>query len=122
MIGNKMTKEELNKKFIKFIKLVIKASYEIPELIRLGVDVNCTDKNGDTALFLATRGNNLDLVKLLVERVGVDVNQVIVYEDDGLNDDMANMPEDDRPWTALRLANYFNRKEIAEYLKQHGAS
>jgi len=71
-------------------------------LVENGADVNVKDEDGKTPLMKAAIHGDADIVKLLVES-GADVNA-----------------KDKKGKTALAFANEKN-KDIAEYLKEHGA-
>lgn len=76
-------------------------------LILSGADVNIMNDSGFTPLHWAVMSKNIDLVKLLVSR-GANVN--------------ANAADSDKPpITPLVMAAGSERKQIATYLKQHGA-
>ena len=47
-------------------------------LIEAGVNINAKDKDGDTALMLASIYNNLNMVKYLIEK-GANINYKNVY-------------------------------------------
>jgi len=84
------------------------------EIVRLlmehGFDVNKRDDWGRTPLMWAAQRAPLDTVKFLVD-VGADVNII-----SGKNMNGVSSSE-----TALRLATKSNRKDVVEFLKQHGA-
>ena len=57
-----------------------------------------------TALMLAAQNGHMDVVKLLIRRLGANVNQL---KKDGAS--------------ALHIASFFKRTEVAKYLARHGA-
>ena len=60
-----------NKKLLKAISEG--KSSEVAQLLHKGADENAKEKNGDTALIIAARGRNIDVVELLIN-AGADVN------------------------------------------------
>jgi hypothetical protein len=76
---------------------------EAKRLIQKGADVNAKDKEGWTALMMATLHGKIEIVKLLID-MGVDVNA---------NDNYGQ--------TALIEAVKWGKKEIVELLLENGA-
>ncbi len=68
------------------------------ELIELGADVNIKDKNGRTALMLASSVSKIEIVKKLVNN----------YADLNIQDNFG--------WTALMLASYYSQYETCRFL------
>ena len=81
----------------------LKSAKEIEVLIQQGADVNIKNKDGNTALIIASEKGSLDLVNILLEG-GADVQQ-----------------KDGRGWTALMWASSCRNKEIVEMLISKGA-
>ena len=81
----------------------LKSAKEIEVLIQQGADVNIKNKDGNTALIIASEKGSLDLVNMLLEN-GADVQQ-----------------KDGRGWTALMWASSCRNKEIVEMLISKGA-
>ena len=67
------------------------------------MDINAKNKDGETALMLASSEGHLEIVKLLIEK-GADVN---VKNEDGK--------------TALTLASRYGHLEVVKYLVENGA-
>ena len=77
--------------------------FKVKSLLEQGADINAKDKNGRTALILATEKGYVEIVKVLLEH-GADVNAI---------DKNCNVP--------LSLAKEKGHSEIAQLLKQAGA-
>lgn len=91
---------EIDFKNTQLIQAVINNQEKpILALLQNGVDVNLSDKNGQTPLMWAVWQGNNNLVKLLLLN-GADVNIA-----------------DQQGWTALRYAEELEEPEIAELLK-----
>lgn len=76
----------------------------IVELLEAGVDVNCSDGDGNTALLEACRNNQCNIVEILLE-AGADVNQ-----------------SNSGGQTPLLVASMCNNVPLAEILMEAGAS
>lgn len=78
---------------------------KIQTLIKYGINPKAKNVNGDTALRFATENNHLDVVKYLVETVGLDVNNA---NRDGT--------------TALIMATFNDNTNMIKYLAYMGAN
>lgn len=78
---------------------------ELKSILKSGIDINkkYKDRNDETALIVASKKGNLEIVKCLIEN-RADVNA-----------------EDNDGWTALMYALNIGRIDIAEYLIEKGA-
>lgn len=113
MQNNINNQEEKRVQELKFLKAIdslnpyeINNIKEIIELIK-NVNINCKDRNGNSALHLACKKNNTQLVKLLLEkkanflaknfaeklpvdyidwRKGQDISQILLYKHQEIND------------------------------------
>jgi hypothetical protein len=91
-------------KNIKLLKAISEGrSSEVEQLLHKGADENAKEKNGDTALIIATRGRNTDIVKLLIN-AGADVNA---------NNNIGD--------TALIVASRGGKADVVELLIEAGA-
>ena len=99
--GQSILKIESKKDFFSYVKDGNRKI--IKEMINNGTDINLKDKDGWTALMIATDNNDSKTVDLLVE-LGSDIN---LQNDDGQ--------------TALMLATFSGYEEIGKYLILHGA-
>lgn len=72
-----------------------------------GARVDYGDKNGETALMVASRAGHARIIRYLVERVRANVDLTFTDRGDG--------------WTALMFAGYFGNLSIVRYLVEHGA-
>jgi len=92
----------------KLSKQLIEAAEEwnlkkVKELVKQGADVNAVDHCGGTALTYAAIGDNLDIVKYLIEEHGADVNAV-----------------DEWGRTVLMYAAEKGNLDMVKYLIEHG--
>ena len=78
-------------------------------LIDNGADVNAQEKNGGTALMLASSNGHTDIAKLLIDK-GADVN---AQRDPGYSPFYS--------LSALAIASFKGHREITELLKEAGA-
>jgi ankyrin repeat protein len=104
--------------------------------IKGGIDVNMKDKEGYSALLIATEKGDIDMVKLLLEK-GADVNArdidgytALMYVAYNGNLEIAKLllehgadvhARDKDKWTALMIAKIQKRADIVELLRKHGA-
>jgi len=72
-------------------------------LVEHGADVNASEDDGATAVYIASQNGHLEVVRYLVEH-GADVN---ASEDDGI--------------TTLLIASQEGHLEVVQYLVEHGA-
>ncbi len=91
----------INKKLLKAISE--DRSSEVEQLLHKGADENAKERNGDTALIIATRGRNTDVVKLLIN-ADADVNA---------NNNIGD--------TALIVASKGGKADVVELLIEAGA-
>ncbi len=96
--------QQKNDTYTQFFKAVQKnRANDVRALIAKGVDPELTDRNGETALIVATRAANLDVIEALIG-AGAKVNKPSVYGD-----------------TPLMVAALAGNKRIVELLIKHGA-
>jgi len=68
---------QTNPQTAEFLEAARKGDAEqVADLLSKDVDVEAKDENGSTALILATWDGHLEVVKVLLEHPGIDVNQV----------------------------------------------
>merc|ERR550519_2812170 len=73
----------------------------VRNLVPRGVNINCTNKSGESGLYMAVKSGHKDLVVFLLSQPSLDVNSMIYGE------------------SALHIAAYNNRMEIVrEILKR----
>jgi ankyrin repeat protein len=105
-------------------------------LIKEGIDVNVKDKEGSSALLIATEKRDYNMVKLLLEK-GADVNArdidgytALMYVAYNGNLEIAKLllehgadvnARDKDKWTALMIAGIQKKADIVELLRKHGA-
>ena len=91
----------------------------VRELIKLGkFKIDATNKSGQTALFLAARAGNLEMVKVLVES-GAELD-ILAYDFDPAYDEPGVRPPDET-YSPLWVAYYNSYYEIGRYLADQGA-
>lgn len=106
--------------------------------MRCGTDVNAPlwqAQKGETALFLAARGNRLEVVRLLLDRgAAMNIREKVRFEDDSALLFSALLLHNELTWprlsfshaqiygdTPLKVAARYGRKEVVRLLLDYGA-
>jgi uncharacterized protein len=135
--GQETGKKEMVYSADSFFKYVKTGNREaVGAVIQGGIDVNMKDKEGYSALLIATENGDIDMVKLLLEK-GADVNATdidgytsLMYVAYNGNLEIAKLllehgadiyARDKDKWTALMIAKIQKREDIVELLRKHGA-
>ena len=104
--------------------------------IRAGINVNAKDRDGSTALMIASERGDAEVVKLLLEN-GADPNAgdtsgytALMFASYSGDLEIAKLlvkkgadvnARDKDGWTALMFASIEKKTEVADFLRKHGA-
>jgi len=110
---------------------------KLDSLLERGVDINCTNRNGYTALMLTTMHANYDLCRYLLTKDGIDPNKendcdtalIFAINHHNRSDEMAwllvnhdkvdlNNGNEDALRDALRWAQTMNKKRVEQRIKE----